>query len=113
MLTKENLHVLRKKLLALQSDLQEKIHAVEKVPEFGTDVDHFEEEGDEAAEFSKNLGEGQAFRLRLDRVREALRKMDEGTYGICERCGKEIEPSLLEVDPESELCKTCKRGADR
>ena len=43
----------------------------------------------------------------LDSVRTALRKLDEGTYGTCERCGKQISPARLEAKPASRYCIDC------
>ena len=34
----------------------------------------------------------------------AMRKLDEGTYGICEVCGKEIPAGRLEAMPEAIRC---------
>ncbi len=108
MLTKENIEALKKKLLESKADLEAQVADLNKTPEFGSDVDDFEEETEEAEEFSKNLGEAKAFRDRLENVVRALHKIEEGTYGTCEMCKNDIELPLLEVDPESRLCKTCK-----
>ncbi|MEQ9393862.1 TraR/DksA family transcriptional regulator [Haliea sp.] len=40
-------------------------------------------------------------------VKAALARLDEGLYGICERCGDEIAPGRLEVLPETVLCVKC------
>jgi DnaK suppressor protein len=42
-------------------------------------------------------------------VRLALEKIDNGTYGICESCEREIEPARLEALPITSLCIECKR----
>ncbi len=34
----------------------------------------------------------------------ALRKAEEGDYGICERCGKPIDPARLEIVPDTRRC---------
>jgi DnaK suppressor protein len=44
-------------------------------------------------------------------VERALRKLDEGTYGICERCGNPIGADRLEAIPWTRLCITCKQAA--
>ena len=45
-------------------------------------------------------------------ITEALRRMDEGTYGKCERCGREIPIERLEARPTASLCVTCaQRGS--
>ena len=40
----------------------------------------------------------------LSEVERALQKMDDGTYGICERCGKEIAEARLEAMPATPFC---------
>ena len=45
----------------------------------------------------------------LTQIDEALRRMEAGTYGICERCGERIEPERLEAIPYATLCLECKR----
>ncbi len=40
----------------------------------------------------------------LVEVREALDRIEAGTYGICEVCGLEIEPKRLEAIPWARLC---------
>ncbi len=42
---------------------------------------------------------------RLIEVREALEKMDKGTYGVCEICGKKIEDDRLNANPAAATCK--------
>lgn len=77
--------------------------------DFGDETDHFEEEADEAEEFGAWIGLKRVIGRQLARVRLALSKINVGTYGVCESCGKEIETELLAVNPESTHCKTCKQ----
>lgn len=76
--------------------------------DFGDDIDSGEEESDEVEEQVTNRALLNIFEKRLKGVNEALAKIDAGTYGLCEQCGKEISPKLLRVDPESKFCQTCK-----
>ncbi|MEK7555132.1 MAG: TraR/DksA C4-type zinc finger protein [Patescibacteria group bacterium] len=108
MLPKDDLMRFEKRLEAARNDLKEQIASLAENPEFGSDVDHFEEEADEAEEYSKNLGIEKTLKERLENVEHALGKMAGGTYGVCESCGGEISSDVLNVDPESRLCKTCK-----
>ena len=39
--------------------------------------------------------------------REALRKIDDGTYGACENCGDPIPDARLEAMPTARLCMAC------
>jgi RNA polymerase-binding transcription factor DksA len=40
----------------------------------------------------------------LGAVDEALRRLDDGTYGTCEVCGARLDPQRLEADPLLTLC---------
>jgi DnaK suppressor protein len=40
----------------------------------------------------------------------ALARLDNGTYGKCERCGREIPIERLEARPTARLCVTCKQA---
>jgi DnaK suppressor protein len=45
----------------------------------------------------------------LDDVEQALRRVAEGTYGVCERCGKPIAEARLEAMPTARRCLDCAR----
>jgi RNA polymerase-binding protein DksA len=49
----------------------------------------------------------------LAEIDAALRRIDEGTYGSCERCGRPIDPERLEAIPYATLCIDCKRRQER
>lgn len=44
---------------------------------------------------------------RQSAVKKALARIDAGEYGICERCGNEIEQARLEAIPDTALCSKC------
>ena len=50
-----------------------------------------------------------SLRKRAARVRAALDKLNEGTYGVCERCGRPIHPDRMDALPEVGLCIRCAR----
>jgi DnaK suppressor protein len=52
-------------------------------------------------------------RRKINSLEEALRRFEEGTYGICERCGKEISAQRLEALPHARLCIECAQKANR
>ncbi|MBI5638963.1 MAG: TraR/DksA family transcriptional regulator [Nitrospirae bacterium] len=51
-------------------------------------------------------------KLMLD-IDETLRKIAEGSYGICEECGEEISERRLCVLPTANLCITCQENKER
>ncbi len=64
--------------------------------------------GDTTFERGKDLGLKLFTQDRLAMITEALHNIYEGTYGICESCGKEIDIERLEALPYTTLCKACK-----
>jgi len=59
------------------------------------------------------------FRLRgrekayLGKLELALRKIDEGAFGICVECEEPINKKRLEARPETQLCIRCKEDQER
>lgn len=49
----------------------------------------------------------------LNRIDEALRKIDEGTYGICESCNKPISLKRLKAVPYAKLCIKCQEDEEK
>lgn len=61
----------------------------------------------EAVSRITDVGVGSSLEQTADRVVRALQKLDEGTYGICDSCGKPIAAARLKAVPESVLCIDC------
>jgi DnaK suppressor protein len=49
----------------------------------------------------------------IDQITRALRRLEDGTYGSCERCGKPIDAARLKALPHALLCMDCKRREER
>jgi DnaK suppressor protein len=47
-------------------------------------------------------------RKLITKIQEALSRMDDGEYGICEECGEEISLARLKARPVTTLCVSCK-----
>ena len=52
-------------------------------------------------------------RRMLTKIREALLRIEDGTYGICESCDEEISEKRLLARPVSTLCVECKSEAEQ
>lgn len=63
-----------------------------------------------AVDRERDLALSAQARAEVVEIDVALDKIDEGTYGICDRCGKHIPKARLEVIPWAALCVTCKSG---
>lgn len=111
MLQKDELENYKSKLELERKRIQTELTTEEKPVDFGGDVDHQDEEADEAEEFDNKLAVTQALKDQLNEIDMALNRMKLGTYGICTKCGKEIEKEVLDLVPESELCETDKKAS--
>jgi RNA polymerase-binding protein DksA len=67
-----------------------------------------EEEATEAAELETRLELEKRIRNQLAAVEHALVKFEEGTYGLCDNCGKSIGSERLDALPQASLCLECK-----
>lgn len=52
-------------------------------------------------------------RAMLDQTQQALKAIDNGTYGVCESCGKPIGKGRLQVYPRASMCVECKQRHER
>jgi len=71
----------------------------------GADTEDPDEETDKSEILGDQIAVAEDLKRRLADVDVALEKIRKGTYGICEKCGKPIEKEILDIDPESRLCK--------
>ena len=49
----------------------------------------------------------------LEQVDHALARIDDGSYGVCENCGKPIGKYRLQAFPRATLCRACKEAEER
>ena len=74
---------------------------------------------DEVDQASSEYMQAFSFRLRgrerhlRNKIELALRKLDEGTYGMCEECDEPISIKRLEARPEAPLCIQCKEAQEK
>jgi len=75
-----------------------------KFPHLGN---HQDENAIEVSNYADNLSVEHNLEKELKDIGSALKKTSEGTYGICSKCGKPINPKRLEALPEATLCIKC------
>ena len=72
----------------------------------------FDEPGGDAAqetlERSQSMAIGENLREMLENVNKAIKRVDEGTYGICAVCAKDIPKARLEIMPSATMCTECR-----
>jgi len=78
-----------------------------------------EERMDEVDQASSEYMQAFSFRLRgrerflMGKIDKALRKIDEGEYGLCEECDESISLKRLQARPEAQLCIQCKEAQEK
>jgi DnaK suppressor protein len=100
----------RRALLDKREDLERRLGRFAATPERGANLGFGKRIGDgtiEAVDRLNQIGVGSRLEATLDRVQRALEKVDDGTYGICDVCGKPIDPRRLRAMPEATVCVTC------
>jgi DnaK suppressor protein len=100
----------RARLLAEQAVLAEQLHELGFGNENETGLDYDANFAD-TSQVTAERGETDVLvtelRSSLQEIERALEKLDEGTYGVCERCGKPISPDRLDAMPATSYCIAC------
>jgi DnaK suppressor protein len=97
-------------LRAKRADLEQRLGRFTAIPERGSNLGFGKRIGDgtlEAVDRLNQIGVGNRLESRLERVDRALHKLDDGTYGTCDACGRAIDPRRLRAAPESTVCVAC------
>lgn len=74
---------------------------------------HMADLGTDAMEREKDLQVATAEGRLLLEIDEAITRVADGAYGVCEGCGKEIDKRRLDVVPHVRFCLKCQEKADR
>jgi DnaK suppressor protein len=112
-LTKREIDDLRDRLVEERAELQVQLATIEEASFAQTQSDLSGDVGldDESAdagtatfEREKDLSIEQNVRDLLAKIERALRRIDEGRFGVCDRCGKPIEKARVKALPYVDLC---------
>jgi RNA polymerase-binding protein DksA len=116
-LPKEVLLKLQKALLKKRARLMGNVEKLEEESfmnsqkDFSGDISgyktHIADIGSDASGMELMLGLASNQQKLLQQVNEALARIEDGTYGFCQMCGKPIPQARLEAIPEAELCLNC------
>ena len=79
-----------------------------------TEIERDTEDGDpDVYEREKILAVIQSLEGRIESVNHALKALEHGQYGICERCSAEISAERLKAMPDTTLCVKCKAKTEK
>jgi RNA polymerase-binding transcription factor DksA len=110
-----NVEKLRKRILEEKARLEADRAQLHATGGIGADVgeltdfdpNHPGDTGTETFEREKDVALKANIGAMLAQIEAALAKMDAGTYGTCDRCGRAIAPARIEALPYATLCIDC------
>ena len=109
--TKLDLEKIRKRLLREKAEILQNMHEGSGLPL------HLNPDRDDLAQdyitLEKNVAIKAIEREQLEQIDEALQRIDEGTYGLCQDCQEPIPPERLEILPYALLCVRCQSKQER
>ena len=121
-LTEKEIKELKQRLIEERQDLRRQYDEIEE-SSFSTDQTDltgemgFDEEyadaGTATFERERDLSLVNNLRDLMERIDKALAKIEDGTYGLCDRCGKPIEKLRLKALPYANLCIKDKQAEER
>ena len=112
----ERLDEIKKILLQMKADT---LKEISKAVKSTADVTTGEPSGDiydqASSERDRELGLllGDREREKLVAIQEALERIEDGSYGICESCESDIAPGRLEALPFTRLCVSCQSDREK
>lgn len=113
-MNKKVIEKIRKNLEKERTELLDEVQRIKEREEeylndsVGDDVD--KASGDSQREILFYLSDQD--RRKVDSIEDALRKIDENRFGICETCGKKISNDRIEAIPYARFCIKCKPSAE-
>jgi DnaK suppressor protein len=110
--TGAKLSATRRKLLEMREDLMNTVSKQQvsdtASPDTGDSVDQASQSIEKELLFELSDNE----RMTLDHIEAALRKIDKGTFGLCESCRKPIAKARLEALPFARYCISCQNTSE-
>lgn len=115
----QTLEELKNQLLQEKTEVEENLKKIANPKENG-DVDYetrfnelgsdSDENATEVSEYVDNLAVEKTLEKRLQEIKDALQRMEDGTYGFCSNCGEgkqEINIERLKANPAANTCIKC------
>jgi len=111
--TKREIDEIKTKLDNIRQDLSKNVEDKRNLdmmdPEVGDSIDQASQSLDKEILFELSDNE----RKMLDSIDAALRKIDNGIYGVCEHCKSPIEKKRLKALPSARYCLPCQSGTEK
>lgn len=107
---------IKKYLHFKQREVEEKLRSIDQAASVSSQIVPESSELGTASWQADTDATKQAIRLELlifyKKIQNTLIKINKGSFGKCERCGREIQEGRLEIMPTAELCINCKNNSN-
>ncbi|MBP2031989.1 YteA family regulatory protein [Clostridium algifaecis] len=112
---KDKLKLKRDKVFNLLEQM-EKNETIKSNSEMSGELSFYDNHPADNASSIYDKERGMAFqkneRIIIEKIDDALKSIEDGTYGICKKCGKEIDIERLKYVPYAEYCIDCQESID-
>ncbi len=112
-LTRQEIAEIAESLNEMKADISKNVEDKKNLdllePEVGDSIDQATQSLDKEILFELSDNE----RRILRDIDAALRKMEKGTYGLCEHCKKPIEKKRIKALPSARYCMACQSGSEK
>jgi RNA polymerase-binding protein DksA len=105
--------LVKAKLLERQQDLEARIEELEMNAEReqASREPTYADQAQDLLRHERRMASIDQAKAQLEQVTAALGRLAEGSYGVCQRCGKPIASGRLEALPQATLCVECQARA--
>lgn len=119
---KSDLQKFKKLLLEKRASMTEEITGItsifdstlkEKTGDLSSHSYHMADQGTDAMEREMAFARSSKSGRFIHHIDMALKRIEDGTYGKCFGCGKQINPARLEVVPHARFCIECKEKEEQ
>jgi RNA polymerase-binding transcription factor DksA len=98
---------------AQRTGITEAVFSQDQADSWGENDQESADVGTSTFEREKELSISNSLADLEEKIERALAKIDAGTYGLCERCGKPIEKARIRALPYASLCLSDKQAEER
>ena len=105
----------KKKLLNMRLDLAAEIHRVTngEIKKDRAGAMDSVDQADSSYAADKSLARTEKINRRIREIDDAIYRMKDGSYGVCEVCEEDIPEGRLEVRPNAKYCAQCKEDLEK
>ena len=108
--------VARARLEQMLAELEESARVLQRgasdTGEHNSIDQHPADSGANLADADREVASSEILHAQQERVREAIARVDAGTYGRCVDCGSELPTERLEARPDAARCVNCQQQAE-